>query len=225
MVRWPTPLDGFYPDAARAQAGFYLAGENVAGTSPSPSVLWFTLSGSGTFRQYNWSPFVTCHWDQLQWTAGLLRYQSTHDQCGTAEDEIDYSPGVAFLPQSWTPGVPWAVSGSSAAIYIDHDRVVCQGINRWTSDEVSAGQVDVFQDMQTIAWTSGADPSGCAAGSVTRWYENFTIAALPVDGSAGTAGALVREVGGDIDRFVATGQWDYDVRFSAWKQLPLPSAT
>jgi hypothetical protein len=220
LGRFSVSLDRFYPDEGQVLAGLFLSGENVATPSPSPSVFWFASLGDGTFRQYNWAPFETCHWDQLQWTGSLLRYQATRDDCGTASNEIDYSPGVAFLPQRWAPGSSWAVSGTSAAVYTDHGQVVCRGVNQWASRAVSTGPTYVFDDQQNITWTWGSDPSGCAAGQVTRWYENFTLGTLPVGTSGSTAGALVREFGGNVDRFDATGRWDYDVRFSSWQPLP-----
>src|SRR5579862_1562395 len=82
-------LDSYYPNTSR-QASYLLDGQNVAQPSaPSRSVFWFTNLGGGTFRQYNWAPYQTCHFDQLQWVGGVLRYQITRDQCGTNNNETD----------------------------------------------------------------------------------------------------------------------------------------
>jgi hypothetical protein len=83
----------------------------------------------------------------------------------------------------------------------------------------------VFADLQVTRWTSGYDPSGCAAGYTTVWYEGLTLGAAPVAGTSVTDGAIVRDVGGNVHDFVATGRWDYDVRFSSWQPLPATPGT
>ncbi|HZQ57127.1 MAG TPA: hypothetical protein VFA84_03780 [Acidimicrobiales bacterium] len=214
-------LDAYYPDTTQVRAGFFLAGLNVAGPSSQPSDFWFADVGGGAFRQYNWAPFQSCHWDQLQWTGGVLRYDATHDGCGTADGEVDYLPGVAYMPRRWVPGSAWSATGTSVATYTDHGKVACRGINHWSSRAVaSSPSLYRFETTQTILWTFGSDPSGCRAGGVTRWYDSFTLAPLRIAGSSATNGALVGEVGGNLDAFRARERWDYDVRFATWDHLP-----
>jgi hypothetical protein len=214
-------LDSFYPDPARVASGFFLSGANVAGPTPTTSDFWFAELGGGVFRQYNWAPPQSCHWDQLQWAGGVLRYDATHDGCGTANNEVDYRPGVVYMPEQWAPGSTWSSTGTSVAAYTDRGAVTCRGVNHWASRAVASGpNLYRFETTQTISWTSGSDRSGCKAGTVTRWFDSFDLGALVVTGLTVSDAALVREVGGNLDDTRTAGHWDYDVRFAAWDRLP-----
>jgi len=46
------------------------------------------------------------------------------------------------------------------------------------------------------------------------------MGAARVAGSLVTDGGLVRDAGGNVANFEATGRWDFDVRFSSWQRLP-----
>lgn len=222
------PLSGYYPNSGRYKSGYYLEGKNYANPqTPSRSVLWFQAQNDGSFRQYNSAPYDTCHWDQLSWKTGTLVYSKTHDQCGSNNNDTVYSPGVKFMPNSWTAGQNWSVNGSSATTYYNHGVVACQGINTWNSkvigwEQISPGVQGLhIQNNQSTAWTKGSDPSGCAAGYTTKWQENFyLIAGLPVQGLTSGDYGLKREVGGNIDSYNSTGKWDYDVWFDSWNKLP-----
>ena len=221
------PLSTYYPNASRYQAHYYLEGVNVANPqAPSRSVLWFQTQRDGSFEQFNSAPYDTCHWDQLSWKTGTLTYSKTHDQCGTNNNEISYSPGVKFMPSTLS-GRSWFASGSSAVAYSDHGKLACSGTDTWSSQWMGpvaltpTETAQWIQNNQSTLWRSGSAPSGCAAGYRTQWQENFYLVAnLPVQGSTTGDYALAREVGGNVATFSATGNWDYDVWYGSWNRSP-----
>ncbi len=222
------PLSSYYPNSTRYKAGYYLEGNNYANPqAPSRSVLWFQSTGGGSFKQFNSAPYEQCHWDLLNWTKTTLIYTKTHNQCGTNNNEIVYSPGVSFMPKSLNSSQTWSVSGTSAATYYNQGKIVCTGTNTWNSKVLGwvaltpAQQALHIQNNQSTYWTSGSDPSGCSMGSTTKWQENFyLVASLPITGTTNSDLALKRQVGGNVDSYNATHRWSYDVWFDSWNKLP-----
>ena len=220
-------LSNYYPDQNRYQAGYYLNGNSYADPQhPVWSVLWFQSQGGGAFKQFNSAPYDQCHWDLLAWTSVGLTYTKTHDQCGSNNNEVVFSPGITYMPQSWN-STNWMITGSSKTTYYNSGRLVCSGTNSWSSKIIGWEQMAPnvrglhVQNNQQISWTYGKDPSGCATGYTTKWQENFYLVdSLPIAASTTTDKALKRIVGGNLDNYNKTGHWDYDVWFDAWQKLP-----
>ena len=73
-----------------------------------------------------------------------------------------------------------------------------------------------WQSSSTTNWTTGSVTGKCAAGFTTHWLEDYWLYAnMPVNGG-GTAPALKRSKGGNLD--ITSGNWD--VWFDSWKPLP-----
>jgi hypothetical protein len=225
-----TDLSQYYPDMSRS-GGYYLEGPNYRPPlRPSEAGLWFELQSNAIFRQYNSGPASStsrCHWDQLQWSAKLLTYSETSDQCNGADSDIVYSPAIAYMPRYWD-GQPWSLSGSSNASYQNRGFLVCEGTSQWLAEVVRdfiAPGAPAIHVRATIAtsWTWGSDASGCAAGFTTHWQEDYYLARVPIAGSTLTAPALMRTVGGNLDTFNRTGVWDWDIWFDHWQELPSQS--
>lgn len=249
----PVLLNSYYPNL-NVYTGYYLNGTNygspTATVTASPSVLWFQNDSAiaGGFYQYNSGPsqsaktdkpsqaIDTCHWDQLAWTTSGLVYSETSDTCGTNDNQINYSPGIVFMPVDYSTAPAaqggWQKSGNAPTTYTDKGVVTCQGTNSWTSKNMGLvtltgnEQALWFQNNQTTTWTSGYDSTtGCGVvngvDQVTTWQENFyLVQTLPVYGTATTAYALAREAGGNISNYQTNGHWDYDVWFNNWTPLP-----
>jgi hypothetical protein len=222
-----TDLSQYYPDMSTSGA-YYLEGPNYRRpSSPTDAVLWFEVQDNASFKQYNSGPASStsrCHWDQLRWSSKLLTYSETRDQCQGVDNDIVYSPAIAYMPKDWD-GQPWSLSGSSNAVYHDRGSLVCQGTSQWLAEVVrdfitpGAPAIHVRATI-TTSWSWGTDPSGCGAGSTTHWQEDYYLRLVPIAGSTLAAPALTRTVGGNLDTFNRTGVWDWDIWFDHWQQLP-----
>src|SRR5581483_10835943 len=128
------PLSSYYPNTNRYQSAYYLEGLNYEGpNAPARSVLWFKSFANGMFHQYNYAPYTTCHWDQLQWTGGYLKYKETNDQCSPNNNQVILDAPIVFMPANWSDGNAWSYSGNSSETHYDHGKVVCTGTNKWKS--------------------------------------------------------------------------------------------
>ncbi len=217
-------LRSYYPNEQLVSQRRYLEGFNYISGNPQRAVLWFELLNNGQFKQYNYGPEdpkTRCHWDLLQWTSGKLVYNKTHDECGNPSKETVFSPAITLMPRTWKGG-SWIANGSSNVNQIEAGKTVCTGTNTWQAnvigwEEIAPGvQAIHVRSKQTIKWTSGQSPSGCAAGYTTNWQEDYYLLPnLPIDG-AGTAKAMKRTVGGNQD--IQSDRWD--IWFDLWKTLP-----
>jgi hypothetical protein len=218
-------LRSYYPNIDMVRDGNYLEGNNHISGSPQRSVLWFQERKGGRFRQYNWAPNdaqATCHWDQLRWRNGTLRYQTTRDRCTDVDRKIRYQPAIRLMPETWAPGSDWSRSGTSRVTYSENGDIVCLGSNAWTA--TVEGYVDLTPNVQAIhivsrqstTWTEGQSSTGCSAGFTTEWQEDyFLLPAVPLAGG-GTAPAFKRSKGGNL----AGGPDQWDVWFDSWQPLP-----
>lgn len=218
-------LRQFYPNFEMVESGQYLEGFNYISGSPARSVLWFERGSEGRFKQYNWAPTdaqATCHWDELQWRRGRLRYHTTHDGCGAVERETTYTPAVELMPRRWREGRSWNRSGRSDVTHSEDGRIVCRGVTEWSAsvlgwEEIHPGVEAIHvRSRQTTIWTEGQSESGCAVGYITPWQEDYYLMPdLPIDGG-GTAPAFKRSVGGNL----AGGPDQWNVWFDRWASLP-----
>ena len=135
--------------------------------------------------------------------------------------ETVHSPAITVMPQYWKGG-PWSASGSSNVNQIENGTTVCAGVTTWQASVLGWEEIAPLVQAihvrwtQTIAWTDGQSPSGCAAGFTTNWQEDYYLLPnLPKDGG-GTAKAMKRSVGGNQD--MPADRWD--VWFDKWKRLP-----
>ncbi len=219
----------YYPNTDMYKTS-YLNGNNYIGGRTSWAVLWFgDVRSNGKYRMYNSNPASTssrCHWDLFQWTSNSLLYRETTDTCGT-NNEIKYTPGLAYLPKFWN-GSNWKKTGNSAANYYESGQMKCSGNNQWVS-EVFAQPVELapgvkathMRSTQTTTWNSGPGSStGCKVGETSRYQENlYFVTDLPIYGSQAVAKGLKRSVGGSLDFYEQRG-WDWDIWFDNWKTLP-----
>lgn len=242
-------LYGSYPNFDLVQQGYFLSGINKydpnrdpieADGSPPQAVLWFQLEANGQFKQYNSHPTSlssTCHWDELRWNAGQkgsLVYLKTHNQCASKDNEIDFEPGIAFMPKSWARGQKWSKQGVSSTTYYENGVPVCEGINTWQSrvlgvNRLLSGVVTIqtqTNEVQTLQALPGAPASEvCPPGPETRfdWQENFFLGQVAVQGPDGsTSGyepALVRAMGGNKEYIKQTGHGEWDVKMNNWQPL------
>ncbi len=218
-------LRSHYPNIDQIRAGNYLEGFNYVSGEPARSVLWFEERSRNRFRQYNSAPDdpqTRCHWDQLKWHRGILRYQVTQNACGDVTRRVRYRPAIRLMPEVWTPGGDWTRTGTSGVTYSENGTVVCRGDNEWVA--TVEGYVDIapgvqaihVRSRQTTTWTEGQSSAGCAAGFTTEWQEDYYLLPdLPVTGG-GTAPAFKRSVGGNL----AGGPDRWDVWFDSWEPLP-----
>ncbi len=217
-------LRSYYPNIEQVREGNYLEGFNYSGFTRR-SVLWFEERSSGRFRQYNWAPDdarATCHWDQLRWRNGTLRYQMTQDSCFDVTTRIRFRPAIRLMPENWEPGTAWEQSGSSRATFTEDGDVTCRGTNNWTATvngyvELAPGvQAIHVTSQQSTDWTEGQSSFGCSAGFTTDWQEDYyLIPEVPVAGG-GTAPAFKRSIGGNL----SGGGDQWDVWFDSWQPLP-----
>src|SRR5262249_8041903 len=139
---------------------------------------------SETFFQYNWTPPVTCHSDQLSWWGdGYLRYVRTTDACGNATKVVDYfttNTPIILLPRVWHGG-RWHRSGSSPEVVIGDGQVRCTGTNAWVASilgvqRIAPGQYALhWRTDQTTTWATGDGTWDCLAGTVTGWREDYWL--------------------------------------------------
>lgn len=212
----------------------YVAGLNYTTTPPSDAVLWFEQIGPArkqTFKMYNSSPADIsrrCHWDLFTWGPTSLQYNETNHQCNGDNTDIAYVPGITYMPRKWQSTAPWSLSGSSRATFSSGGVVKCKGTNVWTAEVVGwvtiAPNVPTIQvrSNQTTTWDkdSGSDPTGCGPGVVSHYQDNYYFSpslALP---TGGVAKGLKRTVGGNLDRYNQTNQWDWDIWMNGWQKLP-----
>lgn len=220
-------LASYYPDTPRYLAGYYLEGVNYEGANaPSRSVLWFKNETNGYFKQYDYAPYGSCHWDQLQWSGGYLKYTETNDQCGGNDNQVVLSP-IIFMPASWASGNSWRDTGKSNETHYDHGRVVCRGSNSWNSKVLGWEQIDSntkaihTQTNEFTTWTYGSAKYGCVVGQTQWWQENFYLTpSLKIAGTNSYEGGLKRSMGGNANNYKATGHWDWNVWFTYWNKLP-----
>lgn len=236
-------LRAAYPNERR-QGAYFLRGVNVYGSSASTSgpqrtSLWFQPQPDGTFKQFNTTPYRTCHWDLLRWGAGnrgTLVYLATHAECYAQHTAIVFRPGISFMPKTWAPGERWVAHGVSGTVYSEDGTAVCAGTNAWRSQVVGveplpSGAVAVHtqtNETQTLSAIAGAPSSGaCPPGRPTSfgWQENFYVGGgLTVrqqDGSAaGSDLGLVRSSGGNADARRVAGHPDWDSIFDSWNAFP-----
>ena len=219
-------LRAHYPNLEMVRSGHYLEGNNYISGSAQRSVLWFEERSGGRFRQYNWGPEdarADCHYDQFRWRNGTMRYQRTVDDCFGTRQIVRFRPAIRVMPEFWTPGQTWTRDGTSEVTFSEDGDVTCRGTMAWRAEvlgfvEVAPGVQGIHvRSTQTTAWTEGRSDAGCAAGFVTPWEENYyLIPEMPVWGSAETAPAFKRSVGGNL----AGGPDRWDVWFDGWAQLP-----
>jgi len=217
-------LRSYYPNKSLVRDGMYLEGFNYVSGKAERSVLWFELGRRGRFKQYNSapdSPTAECHYDQMRWRKGVLRYSMTHDSCESVERETEFSPGIVLMPRRWTPGTVWSRSGTSDVTHREDGQVVCRGVNEWEAtvlgwEEIAPGVEGIHvRSIQSTRWTDGQSSTGCSAGFTTDWQEDYyLIPELPVRGGD-TAKAFKRSVGGNLN---GNGRWD--VWFDSWSQMP-----
>jgi hypothetical protein len=236
-------LHASYPNDRRLH-GSFLRGVNQYGSATSTSgpqrtSLWFQPQGDGAFKQFNTTPYRTCHWDLLRWRPGkrgLLVYLATHAECYAEHTALVFRPGIAYMPKTWAPGERWSDDGVSNTVYSENGTPVCAGTNRWRSSVVGLarmpnGQLAVHtqtNETQTLSPIVGAPSSAaCPAGQRTRfgWQENFYIGSgLTVrrgDGSAiGSDAGLVRSSGGNPAARRETGHPEWDSIFDSWNAFP-----
>lgn len=230
-----------YPDS-QLLGGYFLRGVNEYGSGtagPERTSLWFQPVGNGTFKQFDTTPYRECHWDLLRWQAGKdgsLVYLETQAECYADHTGIAFSPGIAFMPKTWTRGERWSDTGISYTVFSEDGVVVCTGTNSWRSRVVGLARVPNGEtavhtqtnETQLLSPVAGApSSSACPAGEVTSfdWQENFYVGGgLTVrgpDGSpAGSAAGLFRSRGGNTaeTRAVAHPQWDSV--FASWLAKP-----
>lgn len=217
-------LRAYYPNDQLVNQRWYLDGFNYVSGSPQRSVLWFELLNNDRFKQYNSGPEDAkkrCHWDLLQWQSQRLVYSTTQDSCGSHSLETIHSPAIPIMPRYWKGG-PWSASGTSGVSQIENGTKVCAGSTTWQAtilgwEEIAPSvQAIHVRSVQTIKWTEGQSPTGCAAGFTTNWQEDYYLVAnLPKTGG-GTAKAMKRSVGGNQD--MPADRWD--VWFDSWRKLP-----
>ena len=166
---------------------------------------------------------------------GALLYYETHANCFSDHTAIVLSPGIAYMPKTWTTGERWTQQGVSRTIYSENEVPVCAGTNTWRSRVVglatlARGEIAVHtqtDERQALVPLAGAPVSAaCPAGQTTAfgWQENFYIGAVPVptsDGSgSGHDAGLIRSTGGNLDAARQAGHPQWDVVFSSWERLP-----
>jgi hypothetical protein len=234
-------LQQAYPNVAR-QRNYFLRGVNAYGSptsGPVPASLWFRPVGNGVFRQFNTHPYRECHWDLLQWGSGahpVLLYLETQANCYWKHTGVELSPGIAFMPKTWTAGSRWTDSGVSNAVYSEDGHAVCSGPNIWRSNvfglrKLANGAVVIHtqtNETQALDPIAGAPPStSCPSGQVTRfdWQENFYLRTkLVVRDDKGAAvgfdAGLSRSAGGNTATFRVTGHPDWNAVFSHWEAMP-----
>jgi hypothetical protein len=233
-----------YPNLTRLGRGYFLRGTNKY-HAPNPTSrsnrtsLWFEPQPDGTFKQFAGAPYGECHWDLLRWGAGkggVLVYLATEADCYSDHTGIEFRPGIAFMPRTWSPGQAWEDAGVSQTVYSENEVPVCAGTNTWQSRVLGLvrlpdGQKAVHtqtNETQTLAPIAGAaSSSACPSGGETQfdWQENYfldaSIAVRSVDGSVvGTDVGLARSMGGNPATTLAAGHPQWDSIFTKW--LPLP---
>jgi len=244
-IRVPAGYDlhASYPNARRGH-GYFLRGVNEYGSATSTSgpqrtSLWFQLQGDGAFRQFNTTPYRTCHWDLLRWgpgKRGLLVYLATQAECYSKHTAIVFRPGIGYMPKTWTPGERWSDDGISSTVYSEEGIPVCAGTNTWKSRVIGLTRMPNDQiavhtqtnEIQTLSPIARAPNSAsCPAGRVTRfaWQENFYLGGgLTVrrqDGSPiGSDVGLVRSSGGNLAAAREAGHPQWDSVFESWDTFP-----
>lgn len=236
-------LKDYYPNFSLIKS-LYLEGTNyINPSSPSRSVLWFEDMGRGKFRQYNSAPESTisrCHFDDLAWESGVLKYSVTSDSCPSqgscvprptcldqnppcrltppmeplkwcSSEKTVFSPPITFIPDSWN-GSKWLRSGVSRVSHYKNGKVVCKGTNYWKGEVVGKEIVDGKSVIhwRTTQTTRWNNFGECARWEPTRWEENYWLGEL--DGGKG----VIRSQGGNLD--VSEDTWD--ITFSKWAELP-----
>jgi hypothetical protein len=233
-----------YPNFREVRSGYFLRGTNRY-IAPNPvttsgrTSLWFQPLGNGAFKQFATAPYGQCHWDLLRWgngSKGLLVYLATEAACYSDHTEISFSPGIAYMPKTWTAGDRWRESGDSATVYADNGTPVCTGTNAWSSAveglvQMPGGSNAVHtqtNETQTLTAIPGAPTSSACPPDQPvqfQWQENFYLATQidvrTANGKlTGTSIGLARSVGGNPATLQATGHPDWDSVFAKWEQLP-----
>jgi hypothetical protein len=236
-------LEAAYPNFRRAGSYFLrgmsrYASPTSTATGSHPTSLWFKPLTGGAFEQFNTSPYRDCHSDLLRWSSGgdgVLRYYETHADCFSDHAAIVLSPGVAYMPNTWTTEERWTRQGVSLTRYSEDDVPVCAGSNAWRSRVVGLatmpnGETAVHtqtNERQVLVPIAGAPESAaCPPGRTTAfdWQENFYIGAVLVrtgDGSDTRQDVgLIRSAGGNVEAARQAGHPQWDVVFSSWDRLP-----
>ena len=226
-------LKNAFPNYQMTRQGYFLDGinkfEKDKEGKPKRSVLAFKHLGNGKFEMYNSLPPEDCHTDYYQWKKDYLSYSETSDQCEDNDKQVILSPGIGFMPKIWSASREWMMSGTSKEIHIDHGKIVCTGILKWSSkvlgrEEVRDGLYAVHtQTNQETVWTSGTPEFDCPAGEKQQWQENFYVNVdnnLPVSGSIKPESGLVKSEGGNLTNHNKTGDWDWSVNFYSWTSNP-----
>lgn len=232
-------LSELYPNTNRYQS-HYLEGNNYVSGQPSRAVIWFErLNKSDNtkheYKMYNSAPEdknAKCHWDHLSWQDGYLLYSQTHNDCGSANNDIVYSPAIKFLPKKWQYKSPWEISGSVKATYKENGKTVCTGTNTYKG--VVIGMEKITPDESALHWRTNqvtkwtwnkAGYTGtCQKGATTRWQEDYWLSnKIPAatqpnqKNSEREYGGLRRTQGGNLDTSKAR---DWDIWFDMWTPLP-----
>jgi hypothetical protein len=232
-----------YPNLRRLR-GYFLRGTNRY-HAPNPSTtsdrtsLWFQPQPGGAFKQFATAPYGECHWDLLRWAAGstgLLVYLATEADCYSAHTGIVFTPGIAYMPKTWTPGRPWRDAGVSQTVYSESGVPVCEGANTWHSvvrglvrmpDGIEAVHTQTNETQSLLPIPGAPGSTVCPPGRTTRfgWQENYylatPIAVRAADGAVtGSDLALARSVGGNPAATRAVGHPQWDSVFTKWLQLP-----
>ncbi len=225
-----TDFSKYYPNTDMYKTS-YLNGNNYIGGSPAWAVLWFgDFNPDGSYKMYNSNPADVsgkCHWDQFKWAKNALLYSETRNMCNTDTD-IQYSPGLTYLPRKWD-GSNFLQSGDSVANWYEAGQLKCSGVNHWVSEifevpvELSPGvKATQVRSTQTTSWNSGpgSPTTGCKPGQTSHYQENlYFVTDLPIYGSQKVMPGLKRTVGGSLDFYSQRG-WDWDIWFDNWKHLP-----
>jgi hypothetical protein len=235
-------LHASYPNMRRAR-GYFLRGVNPYGSATSTGLqrtsLWFRPAGRGAFKQFNTTPYRTCHSDLLRWQPGkhgLLVYLETEAYCYSDHTRLVFQPGIAYMPKAWAPGEEWSTDGVSNTVYFENGVAVCAGLNKWRSRVVGLARLPngvtavhtQTDETQTLAAIEGAPSSvSCPTGQASSfaWQENFYLGGVLTirrqDGSAiGSDVGLLRSTGGNLAAARQVGHWQWESTFENWDAFP-----